>query len=120
MSMIYKVLILLSLLSAVFLSGCLNPESTEKVFNKPEPEVKYVYVTPELTVQEETIVSGQNGDREVSGRVIIVSGQNNDVKILNSDVYKIVIYGQNNDVYYPQNSNPVIDISGQNNDVHKY
>jgi len=104
-----KVLFIIFIIIGIITSGCV-----ENTPSKTSPEV--TITVPELP----TIVSGINKVMEVSGKEIVISGTNNQVKILNENVSKIVLSGNNNHVLYKKEANPEIIDSGLGNEIKTY
>lgn len=118
-----KAILLLILIVGFSISGCIAP--SESQVNPPQTqEVRYVYVTPEptpqQTIQDTVTISGTQKDVEISGKRIVISGTQNNVKILNPDVETIIISGTQNNIYYPKQATPDITDSGTQNFVHTY
>lgn len=99
----------------IFTTGCVEERSTG--IESATPSKPVVIVT---TLPQPQVISGIDKITEVSGKEIIISGTNNQVKILNKDVSKIVVSGVNNIVLYPQEANPQIVDSGINTQIRTY
>ncbi|MCZ7403077.1 MAG: DUF3060 domain-containing protein [Candidatus Methanoperedens sp.] len=118
-----KAILLLILIVGFSISGCSAP-SESQMNPTPTQQVRSVYVTPEPTsqptIQDTVIISGIQKNVEISGKRIEISGIENNVKILNSDVDTIIISGNQNNISYPKSANPKITESGVQNIVHTY
>lgn len=99
----------------IFTTGCVEETFTGIESATPSKPVETV-----TTLPQPQIISGVDKITEVSGKEIIISGKNNQVKILNKDVSKIVVSGVNNIVLYSQEANPQIIDSGVNTLIRKY
>ena len=74
----------------------------------------------DTTLPHTQVISGVDKVTEVSGKEIIISGVDNQVKILNKDVSKIVVSGVGNIVLYPMEANPQIVDSGVDTQIRTY
>lgn len=99
----------------IFTTGCV--EETSTAIESPTTSKPVEFFT---TLPQPQVISGVDKITEVSGKEIIISGTNNQVKILNKDVSKIVVSGVNNIVLYPQEANPQIVDSGVNTQIRTY
>jgi hypothetical protein len=103
-----KILIILSIISISLIGiGCVE----QTTYKSPSS----TYETP-----NQQVISGINKITSVAGEKIVVSGINNEVTILNSDVSIIILSGENNIIYYPKDARPEIIESGINNEIHVY
>lgn len=130
-----KILVLLFVVAAIFLSGCIQSEPEVKyvyVTPNPTPEISYVYSTPTPALKETACISGSNYDTNEYVSDICGIGSNlrfnaHDVTIrgsgsnfiIGSDVSRITIYATGSNIRYPRNSNPIIIDYGSGNNVVK-
>jgi hypothetical protein len=87
-------------------SGCVNTDSTGS--------------SESSGAQTSAVVSGSNKVMDLSGQTVIISGTNNIIKILNSDVEQITVSGTGNKISYPASANPKITDSGINTVITTY
>ena len=95
----------------VAFSGCIEEE--------PLLGPEYPVVTP---TQPPTIqyITDNYKVQDVSGDEIHITGNYNQIKILNADVSLIRVTGNYNTVYYPKDARPVIKETGNENAIKTY
>jgi hypothetical protein len=81
------------------------------------PEHPVVTPTQPLTIQ---YITGNYKVQDVSGDEIHITGNYNQIKILNADVSLIRVTGNYNTVYYPKDARPVIKETGNGNAIKTY
>ncbi len=114
-----KILIILSIISISLIGiGCVE----QTTYKSPSSTYETTYKSPSSTYEtpNQQVISGINKITSVAGEKIVVSGINNEVTILNSDVSIIILSGENNIIYYPKDARPEIIESGINNEIHVY
>ena len=89
-------------------SGCLTNNSANEVNNSSQsgPIVR--------------VIGGEHQVLNVSGQMIIVGGNFDEVWITNTDITKIIVSGNDNIIHYPQQANPAIENGGQRNIISSY
>jgi hypothetical protein len=99
-------------------------------------EIRYIQVTPEATPNPVSIyrsiaddsgnipavqnINGVNRVMDVSGKIIRINGQYNEITILNKDVSEIWVNGQFNKIFYPKEASPLIKDNGDENEIKTY
>lgn len=66
------------------------------------------------------VIGGENQILNVSGQMIIVGGNFDEVWITNTDITKIIVSGNDNIIHYPQQANPAIENGGKRNNISAY
>jgi len=95
----------------VAFSGCIEGEPLLG------PEHPVVTPTQPPTIQS---ITGNYKVQDVSGDEIRITGNYNQIKILNADVSLIRVTGNYNTVYYPKDARPVIKETGNGNAIKTY
>lgn len=135
--MLKKIFLIGFLIFLIAFSGCIEKQT----------EIRYIQVTPEATPTPEIRawtpnsipvstyqsiaddsentpsiqnINGQYQVRDVSGKIISINGQYNEIKILNKDVSEIWANGQYNKIFYPKDASPLIYENGQENEIKTY
>ena len=106
----------------VAFSGCIEEQSLPEETPMIAPELPE---QPIMTPAQPTIPTTQNivGNykvQDVSGDIINIVGNYNEIRILNADASLIQITGNYNTVYYPKEARPAIQEIGNENEIKTY
>ncbi|MCZ7362557.1 MAG: DUF3060 domain-containing protein [Candidatus Methanoperedens sp.] len=108
-----KKVLFIFIILGIISSGCLETSSSP-VISSDQQTPKILSDNQPSTIR---VVSGMNQVIEISGDTIIVSGNSNEIKIININISKIVVSGSDNLVYYPKEAKPEIINSGLRNEI---
>ncbi len=108
-----NIFLIVFLIFSTAISGCIKTPSDSSVI--PSNDYK-VSSTPPTT----QVISGVNQVIDISGETIIVGGRFNKVRIINTNISKIIVSGTDNIVFYPTEANPAIVNSGLRNEIKTY
>lgn len=100
----------------IITSGCLET-SNRSIISGDDQIPKIPSDNQPSTVR---VISGINQAVEISGDTIIVSGNSNKIRIINTNVSKIEVSGLDNIIYYPKDAKPEIINSGLRNEMKTY
>ena len=103
---IYPIVVLFLIIA---FSGCLTNNAVPNVENNSSQSGPIVRV-----------IGGEHQVLNVSGQMIIVGGNFDEVWITNTDITKIIVSGSDNFIHYPQQANPAIENGGQRNIISSY
>ena len=103
---IYQIVVLLIIIA---FSGCLTNNAVPNEENNSSQSGPIVRV-----------IGGERQVLNVSGQMIIVGGNYDEVWITNTDITKIIVSGSDNFIHYPQQANPAIENGGQRNIISSY
>ncbi|MCZ7383828.1 MAG: hypothetical protein O8C63_03660 [Candidatus Methanoperedens sp.] len=92
------------LIFSTAISGCIKTPSDSSVI-------------PEVSTQN---INGDYKVQDISGQIIRINGQYNEIRIINKDVSEIWINGQYNIIYYPKEAHPLIKENGLGNEIKTY
>ena len=108
---------LLSVLLIFSLSGCIeesNPVSVQPSITTTQSPIT---IQPQATIPITQNINGNYKIQDVSGEVINLNGNYNEIRILNSDVSLIRVNGNYNIVYYHNEARPKIIENGIENKI---
>ncbi|MCK5476841.1 MAG: DUF3060 domain-containing protein [Candidatus Aenigmarchaeota archaeon] len=120
--------ILMCILTIVIvLSGCID-NNEQSAYRYDEPpihkyeqqeniEVVSIPATPMVATDISTNINGNYKNIDVSGDIIRINGNYNEIKIINADVSQIHLNGNYNTIYYPKDASPLIRENGLENEV---
>ncbi len=111
-----KKVLFIFIILGIIASGCLKT-SNSPVITGDDQTPKIPSDNQPSTVR---VISGINQIVEISGDTIIVSGNSNEIRIINTNVSKIEVGGLDNIVYYPKEAKPEIINSGLRNEIKTY
>lgn len=117
--MLLKNALVLGILFSVFVvSGCVEQQSSDYSAGQ-----RYENRAPSYDSENTPSVQNINGVNkvmDVSGKIIRINGQYNEITILNKDVSEIWVNGQYNTVYYPRGASPLIKDNGVGDEIKTY
>ncbi|MCK5176898.1 MAG: hypothetical protein KAQ92_04180 [Candidatus Aenigmarchaeota archaeon] len=109
------------------LSGCIdNNEQSSYGYDEPpihkyeqQENIEVVSIPPTSTVATDVLtnINGNYKNLDVSGDIIRINGNYNEIKIINADVSQIYLNGNYNIIYYPKDASPLIRENGFENEV---
>lgn len=108
---------LLSVLLIFSLSGCIEESNPVSVQPSITPTQSPITIPPQATIPTTQNINGNYKIQDVSGDVINLNGNYNEIRILNSDVSLIRVNGNYNIVYYPNEARPKIVENGYENKI---
>ena len=111
---------------SIAISGCIKTPIDSSVIPSNDYKVSSTPSASSPVAQngeaEGTEVSTQNINgaykvQDISGKIIHINGQYNEIRIINKDVSEIWINGQYNIIYYPKEAHPLIKENGLGNEI---
>ena len=118
-----NLLLIWALFLVISISGCTETSSYNSAYTSDENKE----LPPTSTDTDEgfsftqsTNINGNYKVQDISGRIIRINGNYNEIKIINKDVSETWINGQYNSVYYPKDASPLIKENGVGNEIQVY